>query len=174
MDVGFNNTNTLHLALENEYFKDVEWLIEATSEEKRKICEEYRDKMKWEHVSTGWGYSILELELKAKKVLIPHFPEKIKKETMSVVIDFTFAIVNGHKIAFYTSNAWVVHHLYIEAFLSTYFQRTHDNYSRWNQTDASNAHNCFLYLEDIDKEPRNTTYKPASHEKMYNIFKPIK
>jgi len=34
MDTGLNNTNTLHIALENSYMEDVEWIIEATDEER--------------------------------------------------------------------------------------------------------------------------------------------
>lgn len=174
MDVGFNNTNTLHLALENEYLKDVEWIIEANSEEQRQIWKDYHEKMKWEEVRQGWMCTVLELEVKPK-IKESKFISvlKTKKEVLPITINFNFAIVNGHKILFYTSDAYLVHHGYIEAFFSTYFQRTHDNYSRWNQTDAENIHNCLGYLEDIDEKPRKTVYKPMSHEKMYHIFKSI-
>lgn len=163
MDVGLNNTNTLHLALDNKYLKDVEWLIEATNEERFQIWKDYHEKMDWKQEPLGWSYKILEMIVKPKG--------GVKKETLPVMLEFSFAIVNGHKIAFYTSYSRLVHHGYIEAFLTTYFQRTHHEYTRWNQTDATNAHNCLNYLNDIDKEPRKTKYKPESHEKMYHIFK---
>jgi len=165
MDTGLNNTNTLHLALGNEYLKDVEWIIEATNDDRFQIWKDYHDKMDWKEVSFGWSYMILEMVVKPKG--------SVKKETLPVMLEFSFAIVNGHKIAFYTSNSRLVHHGYIEAFLTTYFQRTHQEYTRWNHTNATNAHNCLNYLNDIDKKSRDTKYKPQSGEKMYHIFEPL-
>ena len=166
MDVGFNNTNTLHLALNQEFLKDVEWIIEATSEERFNLWKEWHKNIDWQNVNFGWSFNIVDLSIKALG--------SKKSEIMSVTIEFNFAIINGHKVAFYESNSWVSHYGYIEAFLHTYFQRTHDSYTRWNHVDAGNIHNCFNYLDTIDKEPRDTKYTPDDFESKYHIFKPIK
>ena len=154
MDVGFNNTNTLHLALEYDYLEDVEWIVEATSEERHHLWDKWHEKYNWEQVGSGRIITILELEVIYEK------GNKKVKETLPVCVDFSFCILNGHKILFYYSPSRLAHLGYIEAFMSTYFQRTHDNYSRWNHTNATNFHNCANYLDTIDIEPRNTTYKP--------------
>jgi hypothetical protein len=153
MDVGLNNRNYLHKKLGNSYLEDVEWIVEATSEERFNLWQDYHNdpKYNWEEVSRGWSYYIIELNINGNG--------KIKSETLPVYINFSFAIINGHKICFYTSNSLLVHHGYIESFLTTYFQRTHDDYSRWNHTDSANFHNCIGYLEDIDLEPRDTIYE---------------
>ena len=184
MDVGFNNTNTLHLALGENDFKDVEWLIEATSNERHAIWNTWHEKVKWEHIGIGYGYTITELHIQIPKPLVKKgFTEDSdpiedmgigkKEEVLPVGINFNFAIVNGHKVAFYESLSLLVHHGYIEAFLKTYFQRTHDDYSRWNHVDSSNVHNCFNYFDTIDKKPRKTKYNPESFLKHYYIFKPV-
>ena len=43
MDVGLNNTNKLHLALEEPMLEDVEWLVEANSNETYLLWEKYCD-----------------------------------------------------------------------------------------------------------------------------------
>ena len=163
MDVGLNNTNLLHLVLDSPYMEDVEWIVEATSEEKFHSWQNYHKKFKWEEISAGKLYTILEVEVAA----IEH-PKT--KEILPVTIEFSFAIIDGHKICFYSSPSRLSHHGYINAFLITYFQRTHHEYSRWNHTDATNFHNCINYLNTIDIEPRSTEYKPESCEQKYYIF----
>lgn len=166
MDTGLNNTNKLHLALNQEVFKDVEWIIEATSQERFGIWKDFKEKYKWEQICTGYSFVILELEVKPVGY-------KIKKQVLPINIEFFFAMVEGHKIAFYDSPSLLSHHGYIEAFLITYFQRTHDKYSKWNYTDATNAHNCLNYLDTVDVKPRKTTYKPSSFNKQYHIFEKL-
>lgn len=185
MDVGFNNLNMLHLILDNPILEDIEWIVEATSEEKFNLWKEYsKDSQNnivrspsskeivydWKQVSEGYGYTIVELETSISKKS-PFY--KPGKEILPINLDLSFAIINGHKICFYTSNSLLTHHGYIEAFLHTYFQRTHDKYTRWNHTNAANFYNCVGYLETIDKKPRNTEYKPIDREKQWYIFKPI-
>jgi len=168
MDVGLNNKNTLHKALDNPFMEDVEWIVEATSEEQHQLWSMWHEQHNWEEVSSGQGYRIIELKIKAivngKKV----------KETLPVRINFNYAILDGHKIMFYTSDSLLTHHGYIEAFLITYFQRTHDSYNRWNHVNATNFHNCANYLDTVDVEERSTKYKPDSYEKKYHVFKKIK
>lgn len=178
MDTGLNNTNTLHLALDNEYLKDVEWIVEASSEEQyqlwkdNKYCEDKSIQHEWVEVSHGSGYSILEIQINSVNLFNG---ETLNiKELLPVTINFSFAIIDGHKILFYESNSLLTHYGYIEAFLVTYFQRTNDNYTRWNHTNATNFHNCVGHLNRIDVEPRDTAYQIPSNEKEYFVFKQIK
>lgn len=166
MGVGFNNKNNLHIALNNEFLKDIEWMIEANSNEVYNLWLEWKDKYNWVQVCTGNSYKLLELDVKVKG--------KRKSETLPVYISFTYWIINGHKICFYCSDSLLSHYGYIESFIKTHFQRTHDKYTRWNHTDSRNFHNCINYLDTIDVEPRNTIYKPTAFYKGYHIFNNIK
>lgn len=218
MDVGFNNTNKLHLALNEPELEDVVWLVEANSNETHELWASWSnqslthynpldisngeasalvqkaylqmgpadaEKIKllieinkkahrfggkrktWKQVPVGHSFTILDLECTPKGVLGP-------TELLAVRIDFRYHIINGHKIAFYSSDGALSHRFYIDAFLRTHFQRTHDNYSRWNHTDAQNFHNCINSLETLDKDPRDTVYKPDGFMEQYYIFEPIK
>jgi hypothetical protein len=94
-------------------------------------------------------------------------------KNMPVCISFRFAYINGHKIAFYESTSQVAHHGMIEKYLIEKFQLTHDGYTRWNHTDATNFHNCVNSLDDLDIEPRDTTYegnKLKLHEERSSTF----
>jgi hypothetical protein len=156
MDTGLNNTNRLHEIFQNKDFEDIEWLIEANSNEQHQIWEGWHTKLKWEQINPGFSYTIKRLS--------------VEGEELPICLCFTFAKVNGRKIAFYECSSLLSHYGYIEVFLKTYFQRTHDNYCRWNQVDAKNAHNCLNYLETIDKEPRDTKYTPQGYMKKYFVF----
>jgi len=84
----------------------------------------------------------------------------------AIWVSFSFAHINGHKVAFYTANnSQTVHHGIVENYMMKYFQRTHDGYTRWNHTDATNFHNCVNSLDDIDESPRKTKFKN------YNVIK---
>jgi hypothetical protein len=173
MDTGLNNTNKLHLALNYPFMEDVEWIVEASDEERHQLWRDNHDRYKWEDINCGKLYNIVNLEISVQSCMGTKKITKTTKEVLPVYISFFFAIINGHKIAFYTSNSRLSHYGYIEAFLITYFQRTHDKYTRWNQTDANNFHNCVCYLDTVDIEHRNTTYKIDKSEKIYHIFKKI-
>lgn len=171
MDVGLNNKNKLHLALNNDFLKDVEWVIEATDTEQYYLWEKYHETRNWNSAGVGYSYSILELnvDVPQKGITI----KKRKKEKLEICINFNFTTVDGHKILFYECSSLLAHYGYIQAFLLTYFQRTHDNYTRWNHTDAMNFHNCINYLDTVDIEPRDTVYKDSSFKKDYFIFDEI-
>ena len=167
MDVGFNNTNTLHIKLDEPHLEDVEWIVEATSEERHHLWNKWHEIRNWEQIHSGQIHTLFNLDVKFEK------DGKKVKETLPVSVDFSFCILDGHKILFYNCPSLLAHLGYVDAFMSTYFQRTHDNYSRWNHTNATNFHNCANYLDTIDKEVRDTVYKPYSNKK-YHVFKPIK
>jgi len=81
-------------------------------------------------------------------------------EKRPIVLNCNIVWINGHKILFYEGCSQLVDHRMIEEWFLKYFQRTHDNYTRWNHSDTTNFHNCIHGLERLDKEPRNTTYQP--------------
>lgn len=166
MDIGLNNKNYLHLKLQNPYLEDIEWLVEATSDEQFNLWKHHHSKYNWVSVSLGYSYQIVELEIKGN--------DKIKSELLPVWISFSFAIIDGHKICFYTSDSRLVHHGYIDAFLGAFFQRTHDNYTRWNHTNSMNFHNCIGNLTDIDKKPRKTIFEPENEYHIWNIKSEIR
>jgi hypothetical protein len=161
MDVGLNNKNRLHEALDCEDLKDIVWLVEASSNEQLELWNIYHEKCNWVQLSPGYGFTITSLDVIDKKG---------NKEKLPIYISFSFVRINDYKIAFYSSDSLLIHHGYIKAFLLTYFQRTHDNYSRWNHTNATNFHNCIGYLDTLDKEPRDSIYIPDNNE--YYIFEP--
>lgn len=172
MDVGLNNINKLHLALDFHYLNDVEWIIEATSTEQHDLWARYHKDHVWKQESSGHSFRILELDVLVSNPHKQINKKLIAKHTLPVTIQFNYAIIDGHKILFYECTSLLAHYGYIEAFFITYFQRTHDDYTLWNQTDAMNFHNCINYLDTIDIEPRKTKYKKDKYNN-YNIFKNI-
>lgn len=180
MDVGLNNKNTLGEI--RPEFKDVVYFVSATSEEQFNIWQDYskesitniepisddfiealpdnfksrveklnnqvkraqHKRVDWVQVSAGFGLTIGSLDKRP------------------VVVCFSFAYINGHKICFYEDTSEIVDHKMIEDWLISKFQLTHDGYTRWNHTNATNFHNCVQGLETLDKEPRDTVYKIKS------------
>lgn len=181
MDVGLNNRNTLGII--DPAFEDVVFFVEATSTERHNLWSEWSN----QSMSNIEPLSDEVMRLIGDKlnrdlyVKIENLNEKVKSSNpkrvaweqisagfgitighvgkMPVTVSFSFAIINGKKICFYEATSRVVNHKMIEDWLIERFQLTHDNYCRWNHTDAMNFHNCVNSLDDIDKKPRNTVYK---------------
>ena len=78
-----------------------------------------------------------------------------------IEIEFSLATIKGKIVAFYYGCSELVDNKMIHDWLISRFQKTHDNYTRWNQTDAMNFHNCIHSLDKLDIEPRNTIYEPV-------------
>lgn len=183
MDVGLNNTNKLGEI--NPAFKDVVFLVEATSSERHSLWVEHAhnsptniqplsEKELNEICSSLSEKPKLAEKLKALNIRIngakrtrvnweeisQGFALEIGKiEKKSVVLTFFFAKLDGHKVAFYNCSSQAVDYAMIKDWLIERFQLTNDNYHRWNHTDAMNFHNCLNSLDSLDKEPRNTVYK---------------
>lgn len=147
MDVGLNNTNRLHLATGIAELEHVKYLVEANTNEQFEL---WRNK----HADDVWvqkqGYSVkvcdLRVELQGK-------PESA--EVLPVMVSFMLAEINDVLVAFYSSDSLLSHHGYIEEFLSENFQLTHDNYSRWNHTNATNFHTgCLRELDELPRESK--------------------
>lgn len=128
------------------------WPILLRVEELNKaVIENNGKRVKWESVSAGFGITIGNVTGEN------HKKQQLKK--LPVCVSFNFAIINGKKICFYYPTSVGVDHDMIEDFLIERFQLTHDDYTRWNHTDAGNFHNCVNSLDRLDKEPRDTVYK---------------
>lgn len=185
MDVGLNNKNTLgKIAPE---FADVVFFIEANSNEQMSLWSEWssdsitvikplsdefidllpesfrpkvktiNDKIKrvehprveWKQIMSGFGITIGYI-----KVQNDNFENEFP-----VCVSFSFAFINGNKVCFYDCTSRIEDHTMIEDWLTSHFQLTHDNYTRWNHTNSSNFHSCVHSLDRLDKEPRDTIYK---------------
>jgi len=188
MDVELNNKNTLgEVAPE---FADVVFLVEANNNERLQLWSDWAEdsihntkslndeviaclgeavkswpvlksvfelnndiknnqhtRVKWEQVSAGFLKTIGHI--------------KSGKKKLPVSVEFSFAFINGKKVCFYNCCSRAADHTMIHDWLIERFQLTHDNYTRWNHTDAGNFHNCINSLEDLDKKPRNTKYIKA-------------
>ena len=188
MDVGLNNRNTLgEIAPE---FKDVVFFVEANSNEQFEIWEDwsresmsniepldkevidslseavkswpvlnkivninnklknnYHKRVEWEQIMAGFMLTIGSI--------------KKGKEKFPISVSFSFATIEGKKICFYYCCSAIADYPMVEEWLIKRFQLTHDNYTRWNHTDANNFHNCINSLDNLDEKPRNTKYKKS-------------
>jgi hypothetical protein len=174
MDVGLNNRNKLGEV--DKDLADIVFLVEATTEERFGLWKDYSKQsqinnipvisdeilalvpelirpkfieqnnriknaqhptVEWEEIARGFGINIGQLD------------------NRPIMLEFTFAIINGHKIAFYNICSQVADYKLAEEFLIERFQLTHDGYTRWNHTNATNFHNCISGLDRLDKEPRD-------------------
>jgi hypothetical protein len=86
-------------------------------------------------------------------------------EKLPVSIEFSFARINGKKVAFYSNYSRAGDSQMIENFLAENFQLTHDNYTRWNQVNATNFHNCVGSLDNLDEKPRNLSVTDHNTER---------
>ena len=186
MDVGLNNKNTLGEI--DPSFKDVVFLVEATSNEQFTLWVEWSK----ESMSNIEPLSDDLMNDLVNSIMIHHYDElkkvidlnnKVKKfkrtrvdwkqvnsgfmltighiKKMPVCVEFSFAFINGKKICFYNCSSRVADHTMIKDWLIERFQLTNDGYTRWNHTDSSNFHNCVNSLDNIDVKPRRTVYKKS-------------
>ncbi len=107
----------------------------------KKVDEENSHRVEWKQVPEGFATLIGELDKRP------------------VYLEFSFAYINGHKIAFYEICSQVADYKMAEDYLKKNFQLTNDGYTRWNHTNSTNFHNCVNSLDRMDKEPRNTKYE---------------
>ncbi len=179
MDVGLNNRNTLgEIAPE---FTDVVFLVEANSNEQFNLWQDWSDQS-MTNIKSLPDYMLdtikedilLYKKLKALNDNVKHNKHKRVKwkqimngfgltighiKKFPVFLSFSFAIINNKKICFYECTSRMSDSKMIEDFLIKRFQLTHDNYTRWNHTNAMNFHNCVNSLDRLDKEPRDTVYR---------------
>jgi hypothetical protein len=187
MDVRLNNRNTF----DHPELKDVVFLVEATSTEKHNLWEQwsldYQKTFATQPISVGernidrirsldplLDILLTAVDMQKKKIEEKH-KHRVKWEQIStgfvtqigkigsrpITVEFSFAMINGKKVAFYNGCSQVVDHEMIHDWLIKHFQLTHDNYTQWNHTDADNFHNCVNSLDNLDKEPRKTKYKKS-------------
>lgn len=175
MDVGLNNRNMLgDIAPE---FSDVVYFIEANSNEQFIIWQEWsKESMSNIEPLSEEFISLLPLEFREKVSTLNKKVENVSRKRVDwkqvysgfgitvgqiqkkpVTVSFSFAIINGKKVCFYYCMSRMVDYTMIKDWLISKFQLTHDGYTRWNHSDATNFNPGDL--EKIDKEPRDTVYK---------------
>ena len=182
MDVGLNNRNMF----DNEHLKDVVFLVDTSSGKDvhslwAEWSREYADKFGYKKIPTIPGKGIMYPLLADVDDAIKMHNKKVDEENRHrvewdslrygisieigtlkkrpICIQFTFAKINGHKVAFYEGSSQLVDYKMIEDWLIERFQLTNDGYTRWNHVNSTNFHNCVNSLDRMDKEPRNTKYK---------------
>lgn len=182
MDVGLNNRNMF----ENEHLKDVVFLVDTSSgKDQHSLWEEwsleYAEKFGPKKIQEIPGHLISCPLLSDVSESIKRHNKKVDEDNQHrvkwesarmgisieigdlddrpICVQFGFAHINGHKVAFYEGSSQLVDHKMIEDWLTENFQLTNDGYTRWNHVDSTNFHNCVNSLDRMDKEPRNTIYK---------------
>ena len=137
-DEGFSKNLSPELKYELDLLKDMNSRI---IKHNQKVHDDNQKRVDWKQEYAGFATCIGE----------------IKKRP--IYVEFSFAYINGHKIAFYNGCSELVDYKMVENYMTKNFQLTHDNYCRWNHVNAANFHNCVNSLDRMDKKPRNTKYK---------------
>jgi hypothetical protein len=138
-------------------FKKCEFIVEANRYERLALWKEW-------HVAISW-------EEDCKGLII----EIGKLAGRPILLNFSFALINRHLVAFYDSPSQVVDHKQIDEFLRKNFQVTYDA-GRWAHCDAMNFSHCLSYI--VDKVKDEVVYKKmiaikeliSGHEKNIEIM----
>jgi hypothetical protein len=122
-----------------ELFEGVEFLVNASDTEKHFLWEMYHYKPRfegqhikdWKQISMGHG------------ITIGHCDGR------PVCVSIFYAILDGHKVAFYDGTSQVVDHKMVEQWLKhhTLEKCRWDNGTRWAHTNAMNFHHCLHYTQ---------------------------
>jgi hypothetical protein len=115
-------------------------ILEKIQTFNKKIERNYHSRVTWQQVGSGFYLQIGKIDKKP------------------ITVSFSFDFINGKKICFYEPTSDAVLHSLVEEWLVSHFQLTHDGYTRWNHTNATNFHNCVHSLDNLDKLPRDTVY----------------
>lgn len=121
------------VAEDAELFKDVEFVIEATSTEQHYLwCEndrnEYNRKVTWVEVSMGHAIPIGSLDGRP------------------VNVSLSYAVLNGVRVMFYYGVSQVVDHKMIEEWLRYHTENLRYGGGRWSRCDAMNFAHCLQYV----------------------------
>lgn len=116
---------------DEKYFKDVCFIVEATSTERFLLWKEFNSTIKWNHVMKGHGIQIGELN------------------NRPITIDISYAILNGKKVMFYSGCSMLVDHKMLNDWIEHYSSHlTYDN-GRWAQCDAMNFATCISFIKEM-------------------------
>jgi hypothetical protein len=133
---------------DEDLFKDVVFLVEASSAEqhflwKENFYEKTRqpdlDRAKtWEEESMGHTITIGSLDKRP------------------VCVTLFYAKINGHRVIFYEGTSQVVDHKMIEDWLQHWTLKTirWDNGHRWAHSGAMNFHLCLDAIQDLNDKAR--------------------
>jgi hypothetical protein len=113
-------------------FSDCEYLIEANSFEVLALWKEWHVAVPWKEDGSGFMFKVGSLGGRP------------------VMLSFSFAHINGHRVAFYDSPSQVVDHKKIDNFLRKNFAVTHEG--RWAHCDAMNFGHCISCVVDVVRD----------------------
>ena len=125
-----SNAHSFILNEEDKHlFKDVVFLVEATSNEQFLLWEKHNKSYVWQQITTGQFVTIGTLD------------------NRPINVDISYAIICGKKISFYEGISQLVDHKMIEDWLR--YHTSHIIYGgRWARCNATNFHNCLRVLRD--------------------------
>ena len=100
----------------------------------------------WQQESAGFSLQIGKIRYEGKD-----YP---------VNVSFSFAFINEQYVCFYYACSLLIHHGMVDDFLRKNWPVTYDKGTRLAYVDASNFHNCSIYL----REEKNKRYKLTTHD----------
>ena len=138
---------------DKKYFKDVVFLVEATSHEDQFLWTEWsadyltlpyapkeegkfaRKRVDWQQVSLGHMLTIGEID------------------NRPICVSMSYAIINGRKIMFYEGCSQLVDHEMIREWLKHFTLNTirWDGGTRWGHCDAMNFHHCLDAIKELNE-----------------------
>ena len=123
---------------DEELFKDVKFLVEATYHEQFVLWQDYFNKPKYGRKAKSW-----------KQVYTGHGLQIGTINKRPICVQIFYAILNGKKVMFYEGCSELVDHKMIKDWIQYW---TLDNIKwdvdRWAHCDAQNFHLCLDGIED--------------------------
>jgi len=144
---------------DEELFKDVVFLVEATHHEQFCFWQDYHHKPKydncsiqnWEQISMGRMITIGELD------------------NRPICICIYWAKLEGYKVMFYEAVSQVVDHAMVEKWIKHFSldKITWDNGHRWAHCDSNNFHHCIHAIQQLQERDGKS---PKQREKKIQEF----
>jgi hypothetical protein len=133
---------------DKELFKDVVFLVEATSTEQHFLWQQYS--LEYKDLYPGIKDPPNTIRLDWSSESIGKIVTIGSIETYSVNVSIFYAKLNGKRVLFYEGISLVVHHGMIEDWLAHWTKEfiRYDNGHRWAHTDAMNFHHCLHAILD--------------------------
>jgi hypothetical protein len=128
---------------DKEYFKDVVFLVEASSHEQHQFWRDH-------HYKPSQDYKVIKTWKQESGYMIQL--GKVDKRPICVTI--TYDIIDGRRVLFYEGCSELVDHKMIKDWLRHWTEKTvrWDNGTRWAICDSSNFHHCLEAIEEMNKK----------------------
>jgi hypothetical protein len=118
---------------------ETKFLVEASSAEQRFLWEKWVDNLKIiredEWVQKNPGYSLTIGEIKGRPI----------------VISISWVVIKGVLVGFYEATSQLVDWVMIEKWLDEHCNPMYDKGTRRARTDASNFHNVWHYINNLER-----------------------